>query len=310
MYSRKGANIKAILVFISTAYASAIGLGLLIGTTGGRDSAFLKLAFLSMFLPAVAVLVVSLTVHEGLRVQWESFPLKYLPFGLFLIPGVLHAVMVPCMAVLNHGLHWQDWLTPHQDGLYYTPVSRDWGILTGWGLIGRITLNAAMGLVFVSFMAFFEEIGWRGWLLPRLTDYIGPRRAVVVTAIVWGVWHLPFEFSGIVQINGLSPAKLALVHPLGVMIASLIIGWLWLRTESIWIVTLAHGALNNWGQYAFKYMKDSAVPATDVKVLGAGFLALLIVGVFLLSCDITSRPDISGRFCRVETSSVVPERPE
>ena len=130
MYSEEAANINAILVFISTAYASSIGLGLLIRTTGGRNSAFLNLAFLSMFLPAVAVLVVSLTMREGLRVQWERFPLKYLPFALFLIPGVLHVVIVPCMSVLNHGLHWQDWLTPQPDGLYHTPVSRGWGTLT------------------------------------------------------------------------------------------------------------------------------------------------------------------------------------
>jgi membrane protease YdiL (CAAX protease family) len=34
------------------------------------------------------------------------------------------------------------------------------------------------------------------------------------------------------------------------MAAGLIIGWLWLRTESIWLAAIAHGAMNNWGQYA------------------------------------------------------------
>jgi hypothetical protein len=50
-------------------------------------------------------------------------------------------------------------------------------------------------------------------------------------------------------------------------------------------VTIAHGALNNWGQYAFKYMKDSVTPDavnTDILALGAGFLVLLAVGVVLL----------------------------
>jgi len=50
----------------------------------------------------------------------------------------------------------------------------------------------------------------------------------------------------------------------------LVIGWLWLKTESIWIVSLAHGALNNWGQYAFKYMQF--VQAPDLIVVSAGSL--------------------------------------
>jgi membrane protease YdiL (CAAX protease family) len=57
------------------------------------------------------------------------------------------------------------------------------------------------------------------------------------------------------------------------MVTGLIIGWLWLRTESIWLVAIAHGALNNWGQYAFKYMKDSVTPdavSSDLAVFGAG----------------------------------------
>jgi membrane protease YdiL (CAAX protease family) len=76
--------------------------------------------------------------------------------------------------------------------------------------------------------------------------------------------------------------KLALTLPLGTVAAGLILGWLWLRTESIWLVAIAHGALNNWGQYAFKYMKESVTSDTDLAILGAGSLTLLIVGVLLL----------------------------
>lgn len=39
------------------------------------------------------------------------------------------------------------------------------------------------------------------------------------------------------------------------------IGRLWVRTESLWIAALTHGALNNWGQYAFKFMDDEGTGA-------------------------------------------------
>ena len=76
--------------------------------------------------------------------------------------------------------------------------------------------------------------------------------------------------------------RLALTLPLGTAAAGLIIGWLWLRTESIWLAAIAHGAMNNWGQYAFKYLKDSGAPSTDMAVLAAGSAALMVVGALLL----------------------------
>lgn len=133
-----------------------------------------------------------------------------------------------------------------------------------------------------SFLAFFEEVGWRAWLVPRLVNRIGARHALVVTAIIWALWHVPFELSGILHIDGVSPVKLALTIPFGTTATGLILGWLWLRTESIWLVAIAHGALNNWGQYAFKYMNESATPDADLLVLSAGSLGLLVIGAFLL----------------------------
>jgi hypothetical protein len=63
-----------------------------------------------VFLPAVAVLIVNLATHEPPELHWDVFPLKWLPLALFLIPAVLHTVMLPLTASLNRGVPWQDWL--------------------------------------------------------------------------------------------------------------------------------------------------------------------------------------------------------
>jgi membrane protease YdiL (CAAX protease family) len=208
--------------------------------------------------------------------------MRFLPVALFLIPAVLHAVMLPLIVQIAGGVHWQGWLTQQADGLCHVPASRGWGALTIQGLVAHIVLNAIVGLLVVSALAFFEEIGWRAWLLPRLVDRIGARRAVVATSIIWAVWHVPFQLAGIQHVEGISPLALSLTVVPGTVAAGLILGWLWLRTESIWLVSIAHGASNNWGQYAFKYIKDSGAPARDMAVLGAGSLALLSIGAFLL----------------------------
>jgi hypothetical protein len=56
------------------------------------------------------------------------------------------------------------------------------------------------------------------------------------------------------------------------------VGWLWLRTESIWIA-LAHGAMNNWGQSTFKYMKDFADtdPGLTARLAGAAGARQLLI---------------------------------
>jgi membrane protease YdiL (CAAX protease family) len=221
---------KAIIAYVGIAYSLSIALSLLVGLTGGHDSRIFGLAYLSMFLPAFAVSIVYLAMKEAPLVSWERPRLKYLLVATFLMPVVLHLTMLPAMAFINGRLHWQDWLTQQSDGLYHPPPSRAWGILTMQGLIGHIVFNALVGLAIVSFMAFFEEIGWRAWLLPRLKNRLGARHAVVVVAIVWALWHVPFELSGILHIEGVSPIMLALAVPPGTMAAGLILGWLWLRT--------------------------------------------------------------------------------
>jgi hypothetical protein len=54
-----------------------------------------------------------------------------------------------------------------------------------------ITLGLALlVIVIASFFAFFEEIGWRGYMLPKLeTGY--PRLAPALVGFLHGVWHLP-----------------------------------------------------------------------------------------------------------------------
>src|SRR4051812_14366897 len=111
-----------------------------------------------MFLPALAVLVVSSVMNEAPRVRWGFFPRKYLLLALFLVPSVLHAVMLPLMVRLEGGVRWQEWLVRQADGLYHAPASRGWGVLTVQGLVGHILLNAIVGLAMVSFLAFSKSL--------------------------------------------------------------------------------------------------------------------------------------------------------
>jgi membrane protease YdiL (CAAX protease family) len=290
--------VSVIGTFVAVAYGLSVVLSLAIGLTGGTSSQLIGLRFLPTFIPALAVL--SVRSHAGgvVDIDWNRLPWTYVPIALFLLPVVMHAAMLPAIVSYEGRLPWEDWLRPQSDGFFHSPAERGWGVLSPSALGGRIALNAIAGLIVVSILTFFEEIGWRGWLLPRLIKHLGARRAVVVTSAIWAGWHIPFQLSGVQHIEGVSPLMLAVTLPFGIFATGLVIGWLWLKTESIWIVSLAHGALNNWGQYALKYMRFEKAP--DSVVGSAGFLATLAIGTALLlwglgTSDLartgTSRPD-------------------
>lgn len=136
---------KPILVFVATAYALSIALSLVVGLTGGHESALIGLAYLSMFLPAVSVVIVSATMNEPPRVRWNHFPPRYLPIALFLIPVVQHGgvALYGDGARRNTAAGLAD--TAERRSLSYGSFTR---MVCGNdpGLLGRIALNAVVGL--------------------------------------------------------------------------------------------------------------------------------------------------------------------
>lgn len=40
----------------------------------------------------------------------------------------------------------------------------------------------------------FEEIGWRGYLLPHLQTKFTAWKATIILTIIWAMWHIPFFF--------------------------------------------------------------------------------------------------------------------
>ena len=44
------------------------------------------------------------------------------------------------------------------------------------------------------YSALGEEYGWRGYLLPRLTNTYGKKKAVILTGAVWSLYHIPVVY--------------------------------------------------------------------------------------------------------------------
>ena len=76
-----------------------------------------------------------------------------------------------------------------------------------------------------------EEIGWRGWLLPKLLPS-GIVPALLVSGALWGAWHAPLLLLGYNYPS--APGWLAVLLMIGMCtIVGALLGWLRVRSGSV-----------------------------------------------------------------------------
>lgn len=116
----------------------------------------------------------------------------------------------------------------------------DWEVLgrlrTKWYLLGLGTVNSCL-------FALGEEIGWRGYLVPRLARLYSFDRTSIASGLIWAVWHYPLIlFAGY---DGGTPVWYStLCFTVMVVGISYFYTWITLRSGSVWPAMLLHGSHN------------------------------------------------------------------
>ena len=136
------------------------------------------------------------------------------------------------------------------------------GEITGGRLLYEVTV------VVVLLTAIPEEFAFRGVLLGSSTALWGPRRATVVTAILFGLWHIQPTLQTMSDNRALGGAsaqpagKVALVAGAVVVtfLAGLVFAWLRLRSRSLVAPVLAHVATNGLALVAAWVLAHQRLP--------------------------------------------------
>lgn len=288
--------VAEVLAFTTLATLPIIGLGLAAASKGGLD-AMPAAAPLAMFAPALAAILVQkgsgnrLLGPDGLglqlgRLRWWFIGL----FGFAILCGATFALtaLIDPAAVASR-----------------TELREAIGHLGGVPNIGSPDARGLAALALTVLVAPFlnlplylgEELGWRGFLTPRLVALMG-RPGVLVAGAIWALWHLPLILLG--YNYGAQPLVGMLVWIPLCMAFSVLLTALRNRGGAIWPAALAHGALNQLATLLtgtvlvtarFTPLIDGAAALAGLLVFGTAASVVYLRQTATLAAALAAKPE-------------------
>jgi membrane protease YdiL (CAAX protease family) len=109
-------------------------------------------------------------------------------------------------------------------------------------------------LVGLLFVALGEEPGWRGYLLPAMSDRVGPVMATLAICPIWAIWHYPLMGPQL-------PLDLLPQFLISLVGGAFVLSWLTLRTKGgVLPAMLCHGMINGIGaNYLYRLFEGDAL---------------------------------------------------
>ena len=259
------------VVFLATSFGLSTLLSLPLWFWGGMQNPYLELiGFALMWSPAIAALLAVLIAGRPFRfaANLGLWPVGNLRRFLFYLASA--AVMMIAFSLLAL-------IIPAYLGLY------PGDILSVQDLIAMQLVGVLVLTIINVLGALGEEIGWRGWLLPRLM-HLGTIKAILITGIIWGLFHAPFVLLG-QDYPGIPPWAGVLMKVGSCIVLGGILGWLRIRSGSVWPAAIGHSALNSAAGLGLVFLAvgGEVNAATSTTTGWAGWIAPAVVLVLLVA---------------------------
>jgi len=292
-------NTKRILIFLGFAFGIPWAVALVIALTGVWDNNPLQAVTLANLFfistPVVANIATRLVTKEGwghfmlgpnFRRSWRLWLAAWLlPLLAAVVGGAIFYVLFP--QSFDPELGELRKLTASVPAI---AAINPWLIMVSMAIQGvliAVPINSVVSLG--------EELGWRGYLLPKLMerfagdeqvsqpDMVGARRMALLVGVIHGVWHWPLFFLS-TKLDSGSAFPFPLVYLVFTCSMSVLLTWVTLRSGSVWPAAVGHGAVNATSALAGYMVKGPAVPllgpAPTGLIGGFGYLTLALVLLF------------------------------
>jgi len=229
-----------------------------------------------MWCPTLAALVCCAVFRIDLAsLGWSWRPSRYVAIGY--ITPVLYAFPVYVLA----------WIFIPAGFIYDTfaaSEAKSWG-LADWPNLAlwvfAVPAQATIGVIRSLSSALGEEIGWRGFLLPRLVAVRGYNLGCLLAGLIWAAWHVP-AILWVGYEAGTPKLYEIACFAISVVATTYILGWLRLRSNSLWPCAMLHATHNLFIQHIFDGMTASEGAVTYVTTeFGCGLAITISIAAFL-----------------------------
>ena len=142
-------------------------------------------------------------------------------------------------------------------------------------------------------LAVGEEIGWRGYMTPALTRLLGRKAALLVSGVIWGLWHAP-----LIVLVGYEYGTDYFGAPwLGVLlfcyittILCIFLSYTYDKSQTIIVPALFHGSFNAIAAlplyFVFTEKYNSLLGPAPVGIISTIPMLIIAVGLFIMKYEV------------------------
>jgi membrane protease YdiL (CAAX protease family) len=248
------------------------------GDTGSSWTLFL------MWMPGLAAIILRLIHKEGLFSNLVWNPLKGWKWILLaaFIPFVIEILTI-VLSVLTGAAQLQEGFITMEDGQV---ALKGMAILSGasaqpwYVFIPNFILSYFVGMLLYSlFIAFGEELGWRGYLQKEWAS-TNSLFGFLMIGVIWGWWHLPgillgHNYPDYPILGGI------VLMPMVTILFSIAFGVAFNKQRVIWVPVIFHGAVNISAEISNVGLVEETMnrPLNDVIWTGLWIVAAIAVWV-------------------------------
>ncbi len=159
------------------------------------------------------------------------------------------------------------------------------GTVTSFSSVSSFSMVPYLKMVLLGMAVFFitatfEEVGWRGYMVPKLASIgINTYLAYAIGAFVWATWHMPY-ISELTWVSSVQEDVLSSIPRLYLMFFaySILYNEVRLITGSVWSAVLFHSFVNAIQHpLAAEYLK--IVPGQEYLVSFSGLFMIAFAGL-------------------------------
>lgn len=268
---------KQFVIYMTVAFGLAWILEIIasIFSNNGNQMVFAVILLITMFMPFLGVLVARIPLKGMGWIPHLKGKLRYVFFALWM-PAVLSIVGGVLFFVFFPNTFDPEFLTMR--GMLEEAGALEQLEAQGFTMPIYILIISIQAVTFAPFLNMFvalgEEVGWRGALYPYLKEKLGVTKGRIVGGTIWGAWHWPamifagYEYGK--EYIG-APVLGPIVFCISTIMMGILLDYVYEKTETIWLPSLMHGAINAFTIFAYLVKPEYS----NMAILGPAHIGII-----------------------------------